>query len=248
MRIKNFVNYSVRGGLKSYLIYFGVVFLVMHLILIMNAITHSTGGFGGMDSATVIFMFVVGITYYKEDISMAIQNGISRKTYYLSVGIVFTLLALVGSLGDTLLCIIGETYGNNIEGFEYASTYEQLYLMEGYEIATSTVGDYFIAFVLQATDNLFALVSGLFISSLVYILPKALKFIIPATLYGTIFIVGPILDYALFDNAIFKSLIKVYNWTKESGLNMSLLSIMAAVVLYAISYLFIRRVNIADRK
>lgn len=250
MKIKTFANYLIRGGFKAYLIFFGVIFLLVHMAVLLNVFVGAGGGMNGMDFATIIFLFVCGCSYYKEDISMGIQNGVSRKTYYFSIGIVFVILSMIASAGDIIISLLGNTYEDILDNFIYSSGYEQTFIMhDNWEMVVSpSFGDYIKMFFMQTTDNMAAITSGLCISSLVYILPKAFKFIIPATIYAVIFIVGPLVDFNLFDGAITRIVYEVYNWSMKNSWHTSLISLLAAVVFYAVSFLFIRRVNIVDRK
>lgn len=249
MKIKTFANYSIRGGFKAYLIFFGVIFLILHACVALNLFAGS-GSMGGMDFATIIFLFVCGCSYYKEDISMGIQNGVSRKTYYLSIGIVFVILAIIASAGDIIISLLGNAYENILDGFIYSSVYEQTFIMHGdlERVASPSFGEYIEMFFMQTADNIMALTSGLCISSFAYILPKTLKFIIPAAIYAILFIVGPVVDLTLIDGTITSTIFEIYSWMMKSSWNISLISLLAAVVFYAVSFLFIRRVNIVDRK
>ena len=83
MKIKSMTKYSFSGALKAYLIFAAIIFAIINTVVIITAATGSQGGsFGGMDFSTVVFMFILGIVNYREDLSMSIQNGISRKTYF----------------------------------------------------------------------------------------------------------------------------------------------------------------------
>ncbi len=74
------------------------------------------------------------------------------------------------------------------------------------------------------------------------------KFIVPAAFYVLICVVFPIIDYSVFDFAITKNVSKLLSWMGESVWYMSSVFVGLAAVLFAVPYLFIRRVQINDRK
>ena len=96
MKIKSMVKYLMNGFIKGYLGFAGAILLIIHLGLILSVATDGDGMLGGMELSTIIFMLIMGIISYRENISMGIQNGISRKTYFISETIAFALFALIG--------------------------------------------------------------------------------------------------------------------------------------------------------
>lgn len=252
MKIKSMTKYSFNGALKAYLIFAVIIFAIINTVVIITAATGSRGGsFGGMDYSTVVFMFILGIVIYREDLSMAIQNGISRKTYFCSTILVFVLIAVIGSAGDTLISMLGNFYQNNVtEGISFDSGYEQLFMWSKDLIGPSTPEaiDYIKEFILQITFNIAALAGGLLITTVIYRLSKIFKFIIPAAFYVLIFIALPIVDYSVFNFAITKNVSKLLAWMGESVWQMSLVFVGFAAILFAVSYLFVRRVQINERK
>ncbi len=250
MKIKSMVKFSLFYLIKGYVCVFLVIFLLINLSMVLTATNViGSGIMGGMDIATIIFLLIVGGTSYKGDIAMAIQNGVSRKSYFCSTAILFVILALIASTGDTILSIIGNFYQTFDNGMGYDSMYEQTFLTTSSGASPiPTVIDYFRAFFVQCAIDIFALASGFLIGTAIYRLPKVLKVIIPAIFYTIIFIVFPILDYSFFDSKITRKLFDFGLWILESSWNMSLTFVIGGIVLLGISFPFIRRVSISDRK
>lgn len=198
-----------------------------------------------MDFATIVFMFIVGISNYREDLAMSIQNGVSRKTYFISEIIILLLFAAIGATVDTLFAILGNVYESAIDNFTYDSCYEQFFLLDG---SFPEAIDYVKGFVMQFSLDFLALSIGLLTGSVFYRVNKFMKFAIPTALYLLGFIIIPLLDYALFDLFISKKFLKFGKFVFESFGNLSLTTFIGGIVFLAISYLFIRRVQIVDRK
>lgn len=245
MKIKSMVKYLINDFIKGYLGFAGAILLVIHLGVILAVATDGDGMLGGMEFSTIIFMLIVGIISYRENLNMAVQNGISRKTYFISEAIAFALFALTGSCVDTLYCVLGNAYESVIDGFIYDSTFEQLFMLKG-EVPGLT--DYLKEFVMQFSFEFMALSVGLLIGAGLCRLNKVMRIVIPAAMYILLFAVIPFLDVALFDSFISKKLASFINFVGESFSHMSVTMTIGGLVLLAVPYLFIRRVQIADRK
>ena len=249
MKIKSMTKYSFSGALKAYLIFAAIINLAVYLGIgfLLSFIINRAEVY----LFVAIIMFILGIVNYREDLSMSIQNGISRKTYFCSTVIVFALIAVIGSAGDTLISMLGNFYQNNVsEEISFDSGYEQLFMWSKDIIVPPTpeAFDYLKQFILQITFNIAALAGGLLFASVIYRLSKVFKFIVPAAFYVLICVVFPIIDYSVFDFAITKNVSKLLSWMGESVWYMSSVFVGLAAVLFAVSYLFIRRVQINDRK
>lgn len=245
MKIKSMVKYLMNDFIKGYVGFAAIVLAIIHLGLILSVTTDSGGGLGGMEFSTIIFMLITGIISYRENISMGIQNGISRKTYFVSEIIAFILFALIGSCVDTIYCILGNAYESIIQDYSYDSIFEQVFLLNG-EIPQVT--DYLKGFLIMFSSDFIALSAGLLICAVFCRLNKVMKFVIPAALYILIFVVIPFVDAALFDSFILDKLTSFVKFVIESFGHLSMTTFIGGLVLLAVSYLFIRRVQIADRK
>lgn len=244
MKIKSMVKYLMNDFIKGYVGFAAIILVIIHLCLILVA-TDGGGGLGGMEFSTIIFMLITGIISYRENISMGIQNGISRKTYFVSEIIAFILFALIGSCVDTIYCILGNAYESIIQDYSYDSIFEQVFLLNG---DVPQVTDYLKGFLIMFSFDFMAVSAGLLISAAFYRLNKVLRMLIPAALYILIFAVIPFVDAALFDSFISKKLASYMKFVIESFSHLSVTTFIGGVVLLAVSYLFIRRVQIADRK
>lgn len=245
MKIKSMVKYLINNYFKCYISYAGVVLLIIHLGVVLAAASQNDGTLGGMEMMTILMTFIIAITNYREFLFMGIQNGISRRTYFVSSIIVFVLFALIGSGVDTVYSILANVYEKAIDGFAYDSMYEQVFLSNG---ELPKAADYLRSFAMGFSFDFAALSLGLLISAAFYRLNKVLRIVIPSAMYILIFAVIPFVDYALFDSAITDKFWSFMEFVFESLGHLSLTAIICGAVLLAVSYLFIRRVQIADRK
>lgn len=248
MKIKSMVKYSLSTFMPAYIIYFSIIFVIITSFMVLSTFDgDSVGIIGGMDSISVIFLLIVGITGYRESLSMAMQNGVSRKTYFLGTALFFLIFAAICSTGDTVLTLIGNFYESQRKDLVFDSTFEQLF-KSGLDDTGSVIADYFKQVAMEFTFDFAALSAGLLISTVFYRVNKIMKFVILLGIYVIGFVVFPFVDYALFDSLITKKLVAFIRFVMESFGHLSITLFIGGVVLLAVSYLFIRRVQIADRK
>lgn len=250
MKIKSIVKYSLRTYMPVFLVYWGIMFAILTFFVLLSIFTgDSVGMVGGMDSISVIFLLIVGITGYRESLSMAIQNGVSRKTYFLGTVLFFVIFALICSAGDTSLTLIGNLYESQSpsKSLLFDSTYEQFFGSIS-DDTVSAIADYMKGFVMQFCLDFAAFSAGLLISAVFCRVNKVMKFVIPLGIYVIGFVVFPFVDYVLFDSFIIEKLRYFMMFVSERVGYLSVTTFIGGVVLLAVSYLFIRRVQIADRK
>ena len=107
MKLKSIYKYLIWQQGKSYLIYFGIIFVIVHLGLLLTLSIDTNGSFGGMEMGTVIFMMISGIVFYRESLALSMQNGISRKTFFMALILGFITISVLAAAGDSIINIIG---------------------------------------------------------------------------------------------------------------------------------------------
>ena len=253
MKLKSIYKYLVCQSGKSYLIFVGILLAIMHIGLFITVLLESNGGIGGMEMATLTYMLVSGIVIYRESLSVSMQNGISRRTFFIGSILTFITISLIASAGDVVINLLGNTYEKHCNMI-YDSMYEQFFMKGFYDenvIVTPALSDYFKIFIFDFIVYITVSTIGLTISVILYRLSKALKIIIPI---GFLFIcqilsvVIPYIDYKFFDNKFMNKLIPCLQWMVESIYHLMAVISCAAVIFIFISFLFIRRVPLNDSK
>ena len=121
MKLKSIYKYLIWQQGKSYLIYFGIIFVIVHLGLLLTLSIDTNGSFGGMEMGTVIFMMISGIVFYRESLALSMQNGISRKTFFMALILGFITISVLAAAGDSIINIIGNTYEKHTKMFQILS-------------------------------------------------------------------------------------------------------------------------------
>lgn len=250
MKLKSIYKYLIWQQGKSYLIYFGIIFVIVHLGLLLTLCIDTNGSFGGMEMGTVIFMMTSGIVFYRESLALSMQNGISRKTFFMALILGFITISVLAAAGDSIINIIGNTYEKHTKMF-YDSMYEQMYLYQSGTSISPKISEYPTIFLMDFTMYITVSSLGVLIGALLYRLNRILKIIIPLSLW-LIFQIGSVIilfiDFKFADNKIIEAFLKFIQWLEESVYHLTAVLPCIAVLLTAIAFLFVRRVPLNDNK
>lgn len=203
-----------------------------------------------MEMGTVIFMMISGIVFYRESLALSMQNGISRKTFFMSLILGFITISVLAAAGDSIINIIGNTYEKHTKMF-YDSMYEQMYLYQSGTSISPKISEYPTIFLMDFTMYITVSSLGVLIGALLYRLNRILKIIIPLSLW-LIFQIGSVIilfiDFKFADNKIIEAFLKFIQWLEESVYHLTAVLPCIAVLLTAIAFLFVRRVPLNDNK
>lgn len=250
MKLKSIYKYLIWQQGKSYLIYFGIIFVIVHLGLLLTLSIDTNGSFDGMEMGTVIFMMISGIVFYRESLALSMQNGISRKTFFMALILGFITISVLAAAGDSIINIIGNTYEKHTKMF-YDSMYEQMYLYQSGTSISPKISEYPTIFLMDFTMYITVSSLGVLIGALLYRLNRILKIIIPLSLW-LIFQIGSVIilfiDFKFADNKIIEAFLKFIQWLEESVYHLTAVLPCIAVLLTAIAFLFVRRVPLNDNK
>ena len=126
--IKSF-KYSVFSNKKPILGFYAVV-TALYLIFIITSFFMPGGSISGMDMASLVFLFVFGITSFKENFYMLLQNGVSRKNMFFGTALSLLAVSVFVAVADTVLALILGLVPD--ESFTLASLFQQIYGMSQY--------------------------------------------------------------------------------------------------------------------
>lgn len=243
MNMKASLKYQLADHKKSIIIFY-ITILFVYLIVIasvwgMEGGTGFTRSLSGIELATAIFLFVSGLCSFKENFLMLGQNGISRKTVFLSRVVVNIMVALGMAIIDRVLWIIFKTA---------AVSSGKLNLISLFEMANGggVAGISNMIFNLEGIGfslviYLFCLFIGYFITIMFYRLSKAGKAIVGAGVPVMLTVVLPIIDQGLAGGRISKFLCSIVALTMGTMGKLIISFIVLSAVFAAISWLLMRK-------
>ena len=157
-------KYQMDGMKWSLIVFYGVIAALLVLMGIsMTIVTreHNQFSVGGLEMASIIFIFVTGLNSFKTTFHMLSANSISRKTMFVSylavIGIVAAGMAVIDTLYGAAMKMLGS----------YQSMFEQIYGLE-----TGTPALVAGGFEWRLCSYLVAGMMGYFITTLYYRMNK----------------------------------------------------------------------------
>jgi len=187
--IKSF-KYSVLSNKKPILGFYTVV-VALYLVFIVTSFFAPGGSISGMDMASLVFLFVFGITSFRENFYMLLQNGVSRKNMFLgtvgSILIISVFMTFVDVVLALLLNLVPET------NFTTSTIFEQLYVAAQYS-GSSELALYFHNFMWNSMMKFAFGCVGLFIGCGYYKMNGVQKTLVSCGIPVFFFLVIPLID------------------------------------------------------
>lgn len=254
MNIKASYRYQLSDVSKPIFLYYIIVLLVYAALFITLSINHSESGspyvsgqFNGIEAATAIFLFIMGLCSFKEAFGMMMQNGISRKTIFIGKIITSLTAALAMAFIDQLLTFVFKAFsGFTHNALNYQSLYEQLYVSnatdrDSISLALSNI---VFAFLLYLGITTF----GYLITLAFYRMNKAGKIIVGVGVPVGLFTVLPIIDYSLtggrISTAINNFIIFAFGTATGQPLNAFITCILVFLLFNFFIWLMLRRASV----
>jgi hypothetical protein len=206
MNIKPVLKYQLQEAKKPLIIFYFSVFAVILLFFILNTSrTGSDASFSGMDFASIIFIFIMGLNSFKTAFYLLSANGISRKTLF--TGFILSAVPICGFMAiiDTLLGYVFSLFIN------YRSLFYQIYnLRYGKEYNLfQFLGESFIwSFFTYAMF----IIIGFLITVLYYRMNKITKIFVSVGVPIFFTSILPAVDTAIFKGFIITKMISLFQF------------------------------------
>lgn len=228
---------------------------VMLLRLFVEVAVVSAGGevqvssVGGLEFASIIFIFVAGLNSFRETFHIFIQHGISRRRMFVSFLLLAAPVAAFMALTDSLNWIASGLFsGTNVT---YESIFMQIYAQD--YTGTGSAALFLTSFLWGATVYLSFVLLGYMITALYYRMNKPLKIAVSVGLPVFFTVVLPLIESQVTKGAIFAALgnyIK-FSWggpgPGADPLYAIAFSLLHGAVFALISWLLIRRAEFKPR-
>jgi hypothetical protein len=252
MNLKSVVKYQILDGKIAIPVFYLVVLSVMVLLFVSVAEPGegSSASISGLEMATIIFLFIVGLNAFRETFRMMIQNGISRKTMF--KGFVFMTLVLSAgmSLVNVILLWIGKAMMAANDNIVFMSLFEQLYAIR-YEGNTSILQPVLEGLLFTICLSAAAMMFGYFITTMYYRLNKAGKIVVSVGVPALLIIGLPIFDAVVTNGLIHRSLWRFISFAFGflNGCNpyyAMVSSLIGFALLAALSWMLVRKAVVKD--
>ena len=214
MKLKAAVRYYLKDFKRPVIIFYGVLMALFLIQLLIAALLHSnSSSSSGVETASTIFLFVVGLNAFKAQFRLFLQNGLSRKTLF--TGFVTGLFILAAAM--TLLDLVFGWFRGLFVPYTsaYMDRFGSLY-KDGSSFAALADGLLW-SFLSYVTAGM----TGFLVTSLYYRMNKALKLIVSIGVPALVFIVIPLIDGLYTKGAITAFFVNVIAYAYGYGISVS---------------------------
>lgn len=247
MNLKSAFKYQFNNFKISVLIFYLVIYLILiSFVILAKIFTGTDGNMSGIEISSMVFLFVAGLNSFKESFKMFLQNGVSRKTQFVSFILntfpVAALMALIDSINGTVVTML--------TGNTYRTVFIQFY-SQRYHGTVLGASQFIDGFFWSLSAYLMFVLIGYFLTILYYRLNKALKLTVSIGVPVFFLIVLPIIDSNFTSGRIFKFIkdTMAFAWGYKNGFNpyFSVVScILVSAVMAALSWLLMRKAVAKD--
>ncbi len=249
MNIKHSYRYQLAECKRSLITFYAViVFLLLVLFVASLGMTQSGADhaeFGGMNGASVIFLFVIGLCTVRETLGMLLQNGVSRKTMFWGKLGVMATLSLGMAILDELLVMLGNVTSSLVsDRLECAGgLFQQVYSSRLETIGGIQCIAEGMLFDMMLYLGVFAL--GFFLGAAYYRMGKHTKLAISIGVPAFLFLVFPLVDNVLFEGAVFRWLGSAFDFcmglSRQTPYPAMLSGLVTCLVFTFLAWLLMRR-------
>jgi hypothetical protein len=203
-----------------------------------------------MEFASVIFLFIVGLTSFKDPFRMLIQNGVSRKMMFQSLIQSFVFICVVMALIDKIIALLSQFVASLNEELFFIGMFEQLY-GQRYLGASTDFQMSFEGLLFNICFYLMFVMVGYFISVSYYRMNKGAKVAVSVGVPVFFFVALPIIDASLtngvISGAIYKLILFVFGFSNGSNPYYGMVTCLLSFALFGgLSWLLMKKAVVKD--
>ena len=252
MNLRPAYKYRFCDMVKGIGVFYAIMVVVMTSVMGMVSYTASngsevTGSFSAFVFAASITLFIIGITTIREDLRLMLQNGIGRRTVFVSELLVVLSVSLLLCVAGELLITIGQAVSANRSNVVITDIYQMLYTNgSNYHMSlTQHVESIALAFGIYMFANL----AGMFISLLFYRLNKMWMLITAIGVPIFIFIGLPVILTQTRPGLLLESVFNmIVAFALKSPWALLICFLLTAVLIGIVNWLMMRRAPVKPVK
>lgn len=248
MKYKKSLKYNLSGTLRPVVIFYIIIALILlfslfGLITITNGSSNSS--MSGMELSTAIFIFVLGLNSFKESVLMMIQNGVSRKTFFLSSIASFVILCFIMSAIDRVISLLAKFAVSFSDQVSYSSLFENMYQSKIAGMSGAAVN--LESFLLSLCLYLAMATVGFFITISYYRMNKSLKVAVSVGVPVGVSVVLPLVDQIAkgsISKAMMRALDFAMGFSSQRPFHAMATFLLTFVIFSGLSWLMVRKVTV----
>lgn len=212
MKFKAALKYQLSSMTRPLIVFYVVIYsllILMTVLQLTSTVDDGNVSFGGMDFASVIFLFVTGLNSFKSTFHLMLANGVSRRTMFHS----FSVMALPLAAGMAIIDTINGIIFSNV--YNYQSMFKQFYRLRyvtegpaGNSVQVVAEGVLWMFFLYASVAMI-----GYLITTLYYRMNKPLKLVVSIGVPVFLIILLPIIDNVWLPSVdIYGGIVRFFRW------------------------------------
>lgn len=246
MRLKSVIKYNLSELKNSVLLFYAIiagVFILLSITFVSMTSHGGTGSVGGVEMASVIFLFIVGLNSFKQNFLFLSSNGIARKTQFIGFILAAIPVACAMAAIDTIISAVLSSV------IDYNSMFYQIY--NGMDITRNSAVYIVVCMIWSAALYMSFVTLGYLITILYYRMSKPLKVVVSVGIPVMFIIIIPTLDALWFKGGITRSVFDLFILLAglKSGANawISVAALLVETVVFTgLAYILSRRTVIKE--
>lgn len=243
--MKNFklAKYNIKTSLKPIIIYYCILITVITCLAILNKFSAENNESSGIELSSMIFLFVIGLNFFKENFYFTQANNISREDYLKSVVIAILPIALVMSILDV---IINRVF--NL--FMICPTFYDMTYVEGFIndinkrvwIQSNSIETLFRTVTVLFASYIVVFALGLLITMIYYKSNKIMKILVSLSPIVIIAIVGSVFNgVSKFEDNVVDFFYNIFGLNTFNSYNAVMTFICLFIILMIFVYILVRK-------
>jgi hypothetical protein len=236
MKLKSAIKYQLYNVKKAVMGFY----IVIYALIILSSTDFVR--IGGLEFATIIFIFILGLNWFKESFKILIQNGVSRLTQYKAMTISAVILATGLSIIDVINRLICTNFDIYESGVNDVNNINELlaHIYPGYSLNRFSPS----SLLFQISIYMLAAFLGLFITGLYARMNKGGRMAVSISL-PAFFMIGVPLLYEEYNIRIFDPIAKLFSIIFGISPYLdSLILVLISGILIGLVYLLTRKITV----
>lgn len=254
MRLKTSYTFQMLDFKKPivtfYLIYFALLVVLFSIVpmAITSSDHSSTSSLSGMEFATSIFLMILILEGFKEHFYMLIQNGISRKSFFIGrIYSILTISFILSTFEFIFFYLYDKVTNYFVDNFIRISFYETIYTSR---MGSDTLPNNLLQIIFHCSLFIAVMSGASLVATIYYHLSKSLRIIFCTGIPVLLFIVYPIVDYNLFQWSLSNKLADFFNFafglTANEPIRGIITFFLSSLLFILLSWVGMAKINIKD--
>lgn len=202
MNILTPVRYHLWQNKRALFIFYGIIYVIYAMAVVATLTISSISGpvsMSGIEFASMIFIFILGLSSFSESFGMFLQNGMSRRTLFISTAYSFVIVAAIMAAVDSINGLLANF------AFKYQGMFLQTYHPRYGETAGSALQVFEGLLWYLFLYSLLAMI-GLFIGTLYYRMDKRQKILVSVGVPTLALVFLPLFNRIVTNGALFSAI------------------------------------------